>query len=283
LGGFGEAAARLGRTPSAISLQMKRLQESVGSALFRKEGRGLGLTDAGEIALRYARRMLALNDELVHTIHGASLTGSVKLGCSQDFAETVLPSVLASFAALYPLVMIEVHIEGNTALVDAVERGRLDLALCVGQVQRETAQSLGEIELVWIAQRNFAPRSDQPLPLVLLGPQCAFREEVIEKLEHAGRRWRLAAVSPSLAGLWAVALGGLGITARCAWSLPANLIWDAQLFALPALRPFPVTLHTRRAEDDVIIERLRSIVTNVVTSALSECNGAKASLVGRRA
>lgn len=267
-GGFGEAASRLGRTPSAVSLQMKRLQEAIGAPLFRKEGRGVALTEAGDITLRYARRMLALNDELLHTIQGASLTGSVRLGCSQDFAETVLPAVLAKFAQLYPLVVVEVRIDGNAALVDALEKEQLDIALTVGQAERRTAQVLNEIELVWIAARDFEPRSDQPLPLVLFGPQCAFRQETIGRLDEAGRRWRIAAISPSLAGLWASALGGLGITVRSSLGLPKELAFDARLFGLPALKPFPVALHVRADRPSESVDRLRSIVVDAVTAAL---------------
>src|SRR5437660_9627100 len=109
IGGFGQAATRLGRTPSAVSLQMKRLQESIGADLFRKHGRKVVLTEAGEIALRFGRRMLALNDELLDTIRGASLAGSARFGSSQDFADTVLPRVLSQFTKLYPLVQVELH------------------------------------------------------------------------------------------------------------------------------------------------------------------------------
>src|SRR3954468_24629525 len=122
LGGYGEAGARLGRTPSAISLQMKRLQHDVGAPLFRKQGRGIALTEAGENVLHFARRMLALNDELLDTVRGASLRGSVRLGVSQDFADEILPRVLSRFSALYPLVMVELRIDGNAALVNAVEK-----------------------------------------------------------------------------------------------------------------------------------------------------------------
>src|ERR1700684_1690711 len=107
LGGYGQAPARLCRTPSAVSLQMKRLQESIGADLFRKHGRRVVLTEAGEIALRFGRRMLALNDELLDTVRGASLAGSARLGCSQDFADTVLPRILSQFTKHYPLVQVE--------------------------------------------------------------------------------------------------------------------------------------------------------------------------------
>jgi DNA-binding transcriptional LysR family regulator len=268
LGGYGQAAARLGRTPSAISLQMKRLQEDVGASLFRKEGRGVALTEAGEIVLRYGRRMLAMNDELLDTIRGASLAGNVRLGCSQDFAETVLPDVLSQFTKLYPLVQMEVRIEGNAALVEAVQKNQLDLALAVGQAEHPTAEILGELELVWIAAQEFTSRLDQPLPLVLLGPQCAFRREAIQRLDDAKLPWRIAAVSPSLAGLWATAIGGLGITARSSLGLPAKLVWDREMFDLPTLPAFPVTLHAQPEARSDGVQRLREIIRQSTSEVL---------------
>ena len=201
LGGYGQAASRLGRTPSAISLQMKRLQEDIGSPLFKKHGRALALTEAGELALRFGRRMLALNDELLDTIKGASLSDCVRVGFSQDFADKVLPTVLARFARLYPHVVLEVRIEGNATLAEAVSNGQIDAALVVGQHDRPTAQVLGELDLVWIAGRDFSPGRNQPLPLILLGPQCAFRKEAVRQLDASGLAWRVAATRASFAGL----------------------------------------------------------------------------------
>jgi DNA-binding transcriptional LysR family regulator len=260
LGGYGKAATRLARTPSAISLQMKRLQTDVGAELFRKQGRKVVLTEAGEIALRFGRRILALNDELLDTIRGASMAGSVKLGFSQDFADTALPHVLLRFAMLYPLVQMEVHIEGNAALVDAIESRRLDVALTVGQADRSTAEVIGDIDLVWIAGSQFEPRAEQPLPLVVLGPQCAFRKRAIQLLDETSRPWRIAAVSPSLAGLWAAALGGLGITARSSLGLPPKLVAQRRLFDLPSLGAFPISLHVPPDGVSEGVDRLRAII-----------------------
>jgi DNA-binding transcriptional LysR family regulator len=268
VGGYGAAAAHLGRTPSAISLQMKRLQQAVGASLFRKDGRGLALTEAGEITLRYARRIVALNDELLHNVRGASLTGSVRVGFCQDFAESVLPEVLSRFAVLYPLVTVEVRIEGNSALVDTVEQGQLDVALVIGHAERATARKVGSVELVWIAGRDFTYRPDQPLPLALFGAQCAFRKEAVRKLDLAGHAWRLAAVSASLAGLWASARGGLGVTVRSARDVPNDLVLDAQLFGLPRLDAFPVTLHAPPNEHAESAKQLLQIVDDVVASVL---------------
>jgi DNA-binding transcriptional LysR family regulator len=190
----------------------------------------------------------------------------VRLGFSQDFADTVLPHVLLRFATLYPLVQMEVQIEGNAALVDAIESRRLDVALTVGQADRPTAEVIGDVALVWIAGPQFEPRTGQPLPLVVLGPQCAFRKRAIQLLDETARPWRIAAVSPSLAGLWAAALGGLGITARSGLGLPAKLVSQERLFDLPPLGTFPISLHVPRDGVTEGVERLRAIIRDEVTT-----------------
>jgi DNA-binding transcriptional LysR family regulator len=268
LGGYAQAAERLRRTPSAISLQMKRLQDDVGAVLFRKSGRGLRLTEAGELTLRFGRRMLALNDELLETMRGASLTGCVRLGVSQDFADTVLPAVLARFARIYPLLLLEVRIEGNATLTEAVEQGQVDVALVVGHEDRPTARTLGHLDLVWIAGRDFSRQADQPLPLLLLGPQCAFRKEAVRQLDAAGIAWRVAATSPSLAGLWASAAGGIGVTMRSRLSLPGTLLSAPRLFGLPTIKPFPITLQAQPHASSPSLERLCAIVDQVVGESL---------------
>ena len=278
LGGYRQAAERLGRTPSAISLQMKRLQEAVGAVLFRREGRGLALTEAGEIVLRHGRQMLEINDHLLATVRGAALSGRVRLGCSQDFADTVLPKVLGQFGALFPLVQMEVRIDGNAVLADAVEAGQLDIALCVGQAGRACAEVVGELGLAWIAGPGFKARPDQPLPLALLGPKCAFRKAAIEGLDAAGQAWRIAAVSPSLAGLWAAAAGGLGVTVRTALGVPVDLALGERLFGLPALGRFAVTVQClpERSEG---VRQLHALIREAVRVAL--LSEGRASIVGR--
>jgi len=261
LGGYGQAGLRLGRTPSAISLQMKRLQTDMGVPLFRKRGRGLALTEAGESVLRYARRMLELNDELVDTVRGGADAGRLVIGFSQDFAETLVPDVLARFSRLHPAIQIEVRIEGNAALVDAVEKGEIDAALAIGQADRKTAETLGRVELTWIAGRDFKAGRDQPLPLLLLGSQCAFRKEAIRLLDQAGLPWRIAALSPSVNGLWATALGGLGLTLRTNLGLPAGLASGKRMFGLPSPGSFPVTFHRLARAPGQAVERLHAIVT----------------------
>jgi DNA-binding transcriptional LysR family regulator len=149
-----------------------------------------------------------------------------------------------------------------------VSKGEIDLALVVGHAQRPSAITLGTIDLVWIAGRDFAPR-DEPLPLVVLGPQCVFRKEAIQSLDAAGHPWRIAAVSPSLAGLWALGMAGLGVTVRSALGVPRSLVSHKTLFDLPRLGAFPVTLHAAAGGLSPGVERLRDILRDVVVDYLA--------------
>jgi DNA-binding transcriptional LysR family regulator len=245
LGGFGRAAERLGRTPSAISLQMKRLQEEVGVPLFQKQGRKTLLTEQGEIALRYARRVLELNDEMIDTLRGSSLAGVVRIGFAQDFTANVLPLVIARFNAVYPLVKLEVKVDLGQVLLQAIDSGDLDIALTLGGAQKKTAHLLSELPLHWIASPGFRDRARQPLPLALFNPPCLCQTRGLEALDSAGRPWRVAMTSPSLTGLWAAVSAGLGLTTRAELGLPADV--QTIDLGLPPLGTIPIVLHRRRS------------------------------------
>ena len=268
-GGLAQAAEHLGRTPSAISLQMKRLQEDLGMPIFRKRGRGVALTEAGEVALSYARRMLVMNDELLDTMQGANLAGHIRVGCPQDFAE-ILPSVLSHFASLYPRMQIELLVEGNAALVDAVDKARIDLAVIIGHEDHANAQIVGHLDLVWISSSTFRPPHKRPLPLAVLGPQCVFRRRAVEELEAAKIPYRIAANSHSLNGLAAALLGGLGVTARTALNLPEGLVSAASLHKLPPLGSLPVTLHRCASSTGVAPDRMASAFVRALDPILSK-------------
>lgn len=129
LGNFAKAAERLGRSTSAVSAQLKKLEEQAGTPIFRKAGRGLALTDAGETMLGYARRLLELNDEAAAAVNSVELEGWVRLGLQEDFGETLLPDVLGRFARAHPKVRIEARVVRNAELLERVTSGKLDLAL----------------------------------------------------------------------------------------------------------------------------------------------------------
>lgn len=266
LGGFGRASERLGRTPSAISLQMKRLQEEVGVPLFRKQGRKTLLTEQGEIALRYARRVLELNDEMIDTLRGSSLAGVVRIGFGQDFLATVLPMVIGRFNALYPLVKLEVTVDVGQVLLQKVDSGDLDVVLTLGGAQKKTAHVLSELPLHWIASPSFRDRVRQPLPLALFSPPCGCQTPGLEALERAGRPWRVAMTSPSLMGLWAAVSAGLGLTTRADLGLPEDV--RTIDLGLPPLGNIPITLHRRRGLRTPNAMRFAEITEELVATYL---------------
>ena len=152
LGSFSKAAQRLGRSQSAISTQLHRLEEQAGMPLFKKSGRGLALTAAGESLLSYAKRILELNDEAIDGLKDAEVEGWVRLGIPQDFAEGWLTGVLGQFARSHPKVRVEVRAEQNVAIIERIVQGELDLALTWGANDKVRAEPLVDLPMVWIGR-----------------------------------------------------------------------------------------------------------------------------------
>ncbi len=219
------------------------------------------------MVLTYARRILSVHDELLDSMEGANLAGRIRLGCTQDFV-SLLPPVLSHFALLYPQMQVELHIEGNGALAEAIDKSRIDLAVVIGHEDRPTAQTIGMLEIVWIALSSFTPPRGQPLPLAMLGPQCIFRRCAIQHLDAGVIPYRIAANSPSLYGLWAALLGGLGITARTALDLPEGLTSGRSLYGLPYLGQLPVTMHRSAPSNGAATDRMASLLAQSIGAAL---------------
>lgn len=270
LGSFAKAATRLGRSPSAISLQLRKLEDQVGQPLLRRNGRGLSLTEPGEMLLGYARRLLDLNDAAVSAVAVPTLSGWVRLGLPQDFTETGLPSALARFAQAHPAVRVEAHVERDATLRAEVEAGRLDLALVWDAAPAAgEGRPVTELPMVWVGPRGQAGLAAQrPLPLALFGPPCLFRHAATEALDAAGIPWRIAFSSPGLAGLWAAVAAGLGVTLRTPHGLPPSLRpldpGEAGLPPLPSLR---LRLVRGTSGTDPAVERFAELLGETLADA----------------
>ncbi|HTV86308.1 MAG TPA: LysR substrate-binding domain-containing protein [Dyella sp.] len=264
LGSFAKAAGRLARSTSAVSAQLKKLEEQAGTALLRKVGRGMALTEAGETMLGYARRLLELNDEAVSAMRGAQLEGRVRLGLQEDFGESVLPQVLGRFKRAHPKLRVEVHIARNAALLDGINGGRLDLALAWETgLHAAHVQHVQTLPMCWIASRDGQPlrEAGEPLPLVVLEAPCLLRSAAIDALDRAGMPWRIAFTSASLAGTWAAVKAGLGISVRTPFGLPADVcVWDAREAKLPALPKLGLALYRGEAEAEPAVRQLAQLV-----------------------
>jgi DNA-binding transcriptional LysR family regulator len=244
LGSFNRAAVHIGRSQSAVSQQLRKLEQQVGEPLFQKRGRHMILTDAGEVVLAYARRILDLNDEAVAALRGRAVEGLVRFGLPADFAETWLPAALGRFKRTHPSVRIEAVVDRNRRLLEMLDKDGLDLVLAIGSGTRSDARILATLPLKWIgaASVNAAWTKGEPIPLVVFEAPCFFRQRALAALAEAGLPWRIAFTSPSLHGLWAAVEAGLGITLRTAVGLPVTLrVLDGlPPIADPAL---PVCLH----------------------------------------
>ncbi|NLR99661.1 LysR family transcriptional regulator [Rhizobium sp. P38BS-XIX] len=270
LGSYAKAADRLGRSTSAISAQLKKLEEQAGTPIFRKSGRGLALTEAGETMLGYARRLLELNDEAATALHGTELEGWVRLGLQEDFGETLLPEVLGRFARAHPKVRIEARVVRNAELVERITSGKLDLALAWSDGFRTAyCERVAEVPMCWVGPANGAVHwhadSGEALPMASLEAPCLLRTIATRILDRSGIGWRISFVSPSLGGLWAATAAGLGLAIRTPIGLPDKV---RQLTpgeaGLPALPTLDLVLHRAEAEGSPATARLASIILQAV-------------------
>lgn len=275
-GSFARAADRLGRSTSAVSAQLKKLEMQAAVSLVRKSGRGLALTDGGEVLLAYARRMLDLNDQAINAVRGVELEGWIRLGLQEDFGETVLPRVLGRFARAHPKVKIEGRIARNAELIEKIASGQLDLALAWDDGSlSSTAQPLAALPLAWLGSADndvaWSCASGELLPLVALEAPCMLRTIACNVLDRAGIPWRIAFVSPSLGGLWAATAAGLGIALRTSVGKPSSVrLLEPALHGLPKLSSLGLVLHRPSKEVSPIAEHLASIIRQSLNETLPQ-------------
>jgi len=267
LGTYAAAAERLGRSQSALSLQLRKLETQTGESLLRKDGRGLALTPAGEIMLSYARRMLELNDEAVAAVRGTAMEGWVRLGLVQDFAESWLPALLGRFARAHPGVRVEARVDRGAVLAAATAKGDLDLALVWGDLPGPRRTELAGVPIVWVGSAQHTVAAARPLSLVTFEPPCVFRDAAVQALDRAGIPWRIAFTSPSLAGLWAAVEAGLGVTPRTRQSVPPKLSVLSGGNALPRLDAMAgLSLHAAGGNTSPAVMRLREVLVDSIRS-----------------
>jgi DNA-binding transcriptional LysR family regulator len=244
-GGHAQGALRVHLSQAAVSLQLKRLEELAGQPLFRKVGRRQALTTAGDTLLEYARRILALNAEAAEVLRGGSHDGMLRLGAPQDLAEELLPRILQRFSERFPRVQLDVRIDRNQALAQAIKDASLDLVLLLGDRANTPGLHLAKVNTVWLASKSYArsrTNADQPISLVLLEPPCLFRTRALAALDAAGLKYRISYTTSSLTGLRAAVIAGLGITARIQTNTDREFALVAVRSGLPALKANSVLL-----------------------------------------
>lgn len=261
--GFTRAGERLGRSQSAISLQVRRLEAQLGQSLLTRDPRRVVLTEQGEAFLPQARRLLRLNDEILAGLAADDVEGEVRLGAPEDFATLHLPAVLGAFARTHPRVALTVTCDLTLNLLDRLREGALDMAL----VKREPmGPDLGvrvwREPLVWVGLDADLVQRAGAIPLVAAPSPCVYRKRAIAALEATGRAWRATYTSPSLAGQLAALRGGLGLSVLPREMAPDDLTILTE--GLPRLEDAEIALIKARGAAPPAAERLADYILSAL-------------------
>jgi DNA-binding transcriptional LysR family regulator len=258
-GNFSNAAPRVGRSQSAISMQMQRLEEELGRPLLVRMPRTVVPNAAGADLLVYARRLLKLSDEARASVSRPEDAGTVRLGVPDDYAAFLLPPVLGRFAEDYPRVNVELVCEPSRLLVPATGEGRVDLAI-VTRLPSQPFEVLRREPFVWVASPHHVAWSVEPLPVALFEPGCAARMTVVEALSAAGRAYRSTYSSASLLGLCAAVQAGIAVAGLAASSVPPSLATIGEAEGLPAMQPLEMSLIRHQASDTAAVSHLEAFL-----------------------
>jgi DNA-binding transcriptional LysR family regulator len=255
-GSFTLAAKRVHRTQSAVSMQIKRLEETLGRGLFEREGRGISLTPHGEILLDHARRIIRAHREAMAAFEAQAMQGHVRVGSPDDYASTFLPAILARFADTHPRVHVEVICEDSATLVGRLADGGVDLALTTQGSGESSGTVVHREPLVWVTSARHAVHLEDPLPMAVFQHGCCFRRHATHAMAQTGRQVRIAYTSLSVAGIYAALDAGLACSALLRSNVRPGLrvLSDAEGF--PALPEVSLLLQRSPQATGALIDRL---------------------------
>lgn len=258
------AAARVGRSQSAVSMQIKRLEDDLGRLLFLRDGRSLRANAAGQEFLIYARRLLRLSDEAVASMKNPDTAGAVRIGLPEDYAAYLLAPALARFAQEFPLAEVALTFDNSPNLLRKLASGKIDLAI----VTREPDQSFAVLRherFVWAASPEHGAWLRDPLPVALFEAGDIGRRFAVEALQDSGKAYRVVSSSHSLLGLITVAKAGLAVVSVTQCCVPPELAILGEAEGLPALPTLQLSLVTAAGEPSRLAAYLAAMLSRELT------------------
>lgn len=211
---FAGAAIHLGKTQSAVTQQMQRLEDQIGHSLFEKQGRNKRLTPHGQKLLDYARHLLAINDDALRSLQQGNLEGVLRIGAPHDVADTMLPTLLAQVARASPLLQLDIHVGRSPFLMESLKRGEIDMTISNRNDPGLDGVVLRTSPTVWLCSASYVHDRAKPVPLILVEGPSVFHRLAREALDAAGIAWSPNYTASSLIGIKAALRAGLGVTAR---------------------------------------------------------------------
>jgi DNA-binding transcriptional LysR family regulator len=262
-GGFTRAAERLHLTQSAVSHQIRRLEQQVGRRLLHRTTHSLTLTEDGSDFLRHAQQLLDSLDALTRRFRPSSVSGVVRFGVPESFMGDRLPPLLCQFARAFPAVRLDVSVTTYLDLRAMIDAGELDLAVVLSTSGKQRERVLRRTQFVWVAAETFEPPRGAPLPLAMAPAQCVNRQVGLAALDRTPISWHIVFTSPSHQGLRAAVLAGLGVTVLTRDSLePGMKVVDKEL-GLPPLPRVDFSLAWSKAEPPPAVREFARLIADM--------------------
>ncbi|MEE2949860.1 DNA-binding transcriptional regulator, LysR family [Fulvimarina manganoxydans] len=270
---FTRAAERIGRTPSAVSIQVKKLESLLGRELFQRQGRAVLPTPDGDVLLGYCRRMLQVNAEAVSHFLTPAVEGRVVFGAPDDIGHIAIPQILQRFAMTHPQVEIDVRLRTSEELRRMCDAGKLDLAvLSCRDYGARKVEIVHTEQLVWAGLRYGMAVEKEPLPLALSRTGCAWRQIAVQALEKAGRRFRIAYSSEHSQAQIAAVLADLAVAPLPESHVKPPLRRLGAAEGLPPLRRYEVALMKRDGAGEAVEALARTVIDSFADASIMEPN-----------
>ena len=273
-GSFTKAAEVVNITQSAVSMQMKRLEERIERPIFARDGRASKLTEDGARLLDYARRLVKLNVETVSAFSDAALSGRVRLGVPDDYADRYLPEIMARFSRAYPGVELTVICEPSADLLERIDGNEIDLAIVTNCESKRAAETFRRERLLWVTSNRHATHLEERLPLALGRPSCSWRRTAIERLDAIGRPYRVLYSSSNAGAVAAAVLAGLAVSVLAESGLRPGMRVLTAAEGFPELPSCRVGLvrnaHDSSALADALAEHVISSLDNLSEAQAAE-------------
>ncbi|HUG61881.1 MAG TPA: LysR substrate-binding domain-containing protein [Methylomirabilota bacterium] len=271
MGSFTAAGEVVHKTQSAVSMQMRRLEERVGRPIFTRDGRQSRLTEDGRRLLEYAHRMIRLNDETLAAFTDPGLAGTVKLGIPDDYADRLLPTVLAGFSRINPAIDIYVDCQRTHVIHEMIREGELDLGIVShGTINGMTSEVIRREQLYWVGARDHCTHELDPMPLALGPEDCCWRLEAVRALDRMGRRFRVSYTSGAALALTGAVLAGLAVSVLPESALRPNMRILGPREGFPELSYAEIGLiradHAKHPTHDALAEHIAASLGNLQIS-----------------
>ncbi|AXA41399.1 DNA-binding transcriptional LysR family regulator [Rhizobium leguminosarum] len=244
-GSFTKAADRVYKTQSAVSMQMRRLEERIGKQLFIKDGRGNRLTVEGEKLLNYARRIIRLNNEAIAAFDDNRLEGMLRIGTPDDYADRYMPEIIGRFAKTHPNVELYIVCEPSVDLAERMHKGELDIALVTHNPRERMSDVVRTEPLCWVGSANHPIRDDAPVPLAVGRRDCQWRQLACSALDAVGREHQILFTSWSCTVVAAAVLAGMAVSVMPESALRTGMKVLSQADGFPALPPVQIGIMKR--------------------------------------